>query len=297
MTAENAKFPPWIRRSWPAGETAQEVKALLEGLALHTVCQSAHCPNQAECWSHRTATVLILGNRCSRYCRFCAVQAGPPQPVDGDEPRRVALAAQRLALKHMVITSVTRDDLPDGGAAHFARCVAAVNAASPDTAVELLTPDFLGQSADIATVMAARPAVFGHNVEMPERLQAQYRDPRFSYARSLSVLKQARELAAETHIKSGFMLGLGETDAEIRATLRDLLDAGCDAVAIGQYLQPTRTQAAVVEFVAPERFAAYEALAYDLGFRFAVAGPFVRSSYRSAEIASVPARGGENNAR
>lgn len=284
MNAEIRTFPAWIRRSWTPNGAAHEVKDLLTDLRLHTVCQSAQCPNQTECWGQRTATVLILGNRCTRNCRFCAVLPGMPDPLDEDEPRRVAEAACRLGLRHMVITSVTRDDLPDGGAAHFARTIEAVKRAAPETTVEVLVPDFNADKQAIAAVLEAGPEVFGHNIEMPERLFAGVRDARFRYARSLEVLRIARRLRPAGWVKSAFMLGLGETDGEIRATLQDLLDAGVDAVAIGQYLSPTRAHTPVVEYVTPERFAEYETLAYEMGFRFAVAGPLVRSSFHAGEI-------------
>lgn len=284
MNAEMRTFPAWIRRSWTPSGAGHEVKDLLADLGLHTVCQSAQCPNQTECWGQRMATVLILGNRCTRNCRFCAVLPGAPGPPDADEPRRVAEAARRLELRHMVVTSVTRDDLEDGGASHFARTIAAVKGAMPETTVEVLTPDFNAEERAIAVVLESGPEVFGHNIEMPERLFAGVRDARFSYARSLEVLRIARRLRPEGWVKSAFMLGLGETEKEVRATLRDLLEAGADAVAIGQYLSPTRTHAPVAEYVTPERFAEYETLAYEMGFRFAVAGPFVRSSYRAGEI-------------
>lgn len=284
MNADIRTFPAWIRRPWASTGAAHEVKDLLSDLGLHTVCQSAQCPNQAECWSQRTATVLILGNRCTRNCRFCAVVTGAPGPPDMDEPRRVAEAAKRLGLRHMVITSVTRDDLVDGGAGHFALTIAAVRAEAPETTIEVLTPDFNADEAAIATVLDAEPEVFGHNIEMPERLYAGIRDARFRYGQSLEVFRMARRMRPEGWVKSAFMLGLGETDEEIRVTLCDLGDAGVNAVAIGQYLSPSPAHAPVREFVSPERFAAYESLAYEMGFRFAVAGPFVRSSYRAGAI-------------
>ncbi len=277
------KFPDWIRRAWPSGEAHQEVKSLLAGLNLHTVCQSAHCPNQGECWSRRTATFMVLGNVCTRHCSFCGVNGGKPLPVDPEEPAHVAEAARRMGVKHLVITSVTRDDLPDGGAAHIAAAIRAVKEAAPGVTIEALVQDFGGDRDAIGAVVAAGPEVFSHNIETVERLHPLMRDRRFSYAGSLAVLRTARELAAG-FVKSSFMLGCGETEAEVRATLEDLRGAGCDAVAMGQYLRPGRKNGEVADFVTPDQFRSYEQMAYDTGFTFAVAGPFVRSSYRSEAL-------------
>jgi lipoyl synthase len=284
MPSEPRRFPAWLRRPWMSGEDAGDVKNLLSDLALHTVCQSAQCPNQAECWRHGTATLMVLGNICTRGCRFCAVNSGRPEAVDLEEPGRVAEAVRRLKLRHVVLTSVTRDDLPDGGAEIVGATVEAVKLAMPDTTVEVLVPDFGGSSASIARVLLAKPDVFGHNIETVERIFPSVRDRRFSYDDSLKALRFAADTSPETRIKSSFMVGLGETEAEVRSCLRDLLAAGCDSVAIGQYLRPTPKHAAVEAYITPETFAAYEAMAYDLGFAFAVAGPFVRSSYRSEAI-------------
>ncbi|HOE66366.1 MAG TPA: lipoyl synthase [Candidatus Hydrogenedentes bacterium] len=279
------RFPAWIRQKWNTQEDFAFTKALVEELNLHTVCQSARCPNQAECWQRRTATFLILGNVCSRRCRFCGVRHGQAlQAPDATEPAKIAAAAATLGLAHVVLTSVTRDDLPDGGAAHFAACIRAVHARSPETTVEALTPDFGGDERAIGAVIDAGPEVFAHNIETVRRVYADVRDHRAHYARSLDVLRIARARDPKPIIKSACMAGLGETDEEIRETLEDLLAAGCEAIAIGQYLRPTRDHREVTEFVEPDRFAAYEQLARNLGFGFAVAGPFVRSSYRSAEM-------------
>jgi lipoyl synthase len=277
-------FPAWIRRSWSSGAAHQEVKDLLDGMHLHTVCQSAHCPNQAECWGRRTATLMILGKTCSRHCKFCAVNSGQPEPVDAAEPEHAAEAVARLQLKHAVITSVTRDDLPDGGAAHFAATVRAIKEKTPETTVEVLVPDFGGDTVAIQCVLDARPEVFGHNIETVERLHPQMRDRRSSYAVSLAVLRIASAYGSSSHIKSGFMVGCGETEEEVRATLQNLRETGCAVVSIGQYLQPTAKHYPVVEYITPEQFSEYEAMAYAMGFAFAVAGPFVRSSYRSDEL-------------
>lgn len=261
---------------------------MLSGLDLHTVCQSAHCPNQSECWDRRTATLMVLGNVCSRHCTYCAVHSGKPDLLDKDEPAKVAEAVLRLGLKHTVLTSVTRDDLPDGGADHIARCVEAIKGASPETTIEVLVQDFNGDRAAIARVLASRPEVFSHNIETVERLHPKMRDRRFTYRQSLEVLRLARELAPEGIVKSAFMLGCGERPEEVRATLEDLHAHGCDAVSMGQYLQPTPRHHEVAEYVAPEQFKVYEELAYTLGFGFAVGGPFVRSSYRSEELLAAP---------
>jgi len=260
------------------------VKGLLAGLQLHTVCQSAHCPNHAECWGQRTATFMVLGRVCTRCCTFCAVNGGHPEAVDPEEPEKVAEAVKRLGLRHAVITSVTRDDLPDGGSAHIARTVTAVRMRNPGTTVEVVVQDFKGDPQAIARVVEAEPDIFGHNIETVARLHPVLRDWRFRYTRSLETLRLAASHANETCVKSAFLLGCGENDAEIRQTLEDLLDAGCIAVCMGQYLQPTARHHAVARFVTPAEFAAYEELAYALGFAFAVAGPLVRSSYRSGEL-------------
>jgi lipoic acid synthetase len=227
---------------------------------------------------------MILGGACTRNCRFCAVHSGVPEPVDADEPGRVAEAVARLELRHVVVTSVTRDDLPDGGAAHFIAAIEAIRTKRPDATVEVLTPDFHVDRVAIARVLAAGPDVFGHNIETVERLYPGLRGAAHSYARALDVLRIAREESPETLLKSALMVGHGETADEVRRTLADLLDAGCRALCIGQYLQPTPAQSPVAEFVEPAVFEAYEAEAHRLGFRFALAGPFVRSSYRSEEL-------------
>jgi len=283
------QFPDWIRRPWPSGEAFSEVKGLLEGLDLHTVCQSAHCPNQSECWGRKTATFMVLGNVCSRHCTYCAVNSGRPEAPDQDEPAKIAEAVRRLALKHTVLTSVTRDDLPDGGAEHIALSIRAIKAISPETTVEVLVQDFNGDLDAIRLVCDAQPEIFSHNIETVESLHPKLRDRRFTYAGSLGVLTTAKQLMTTGFVKSALMLGCGETPEEIRQTLRDLLAAGCEAISIGQYLQPTRKHHEVERFVTPEEFAEYEEYARALGFAFAVAGPFVRSSYRSEDLLASPA--------
>ena len=288
MNIKRSPFPPWLRRAWPSGETFDQVKSLLDGLELHTVCQSAQCPNQAECWGRGTATMMVLGNVCTRHCTYCAVNSGHPDLPDADEPQIIAEAVQRLQLKHMVITSVTRDDLPDGGAAHIADTIRAIKQVNPATTIEVLVQDFDGKESAIQTVIDARSEVFSHNIETVETIFPKLRDRRFTYRQSLQVLSLAASIANGTLIKSAFMLGCGETHEDVRATLVDLKEAGCNAVSIGQYLQPTPKHYDVVSFIAPEQFKSYEQLAFDLGFDYAVAGPFVRSSYRSEELLKAP---------
>jgi lipoyl synthase len=278
------RFPEWIRQKWASGGDFSFTKDLVTDLGLRTVCQSARCPNLGECWQRRTATFMVLGGACTRNCRFCSVPGGAPAPPDPGEPAAVAEAVKRMGLRHMVLTSVTRDDLPDGGAWHIAETVRVVRAANPETTTEVLVPDFQGDRAAIATVLEAGPDVFGHNIETVESLYPQLRDPGANYAGSLEVLRAARALAPEVIVKSALMVGHGETPEEVRQTLADLREAGCEAVCIGQYLRPSKAQRAVVEFVHPDQFAAYQEMAHALGFGFAVAGPFVRSSYRSDEM-------------
>ena len=285
-------FPEWIRRTWGSGSDFGVTRGILDGLQLHTVCQSARCPNIGECWRRRTATVMVLGNVCTRKCAFCSVRSArgghPVAPPDLEEPGRVAEAARRLELRHAVVTSVTRDDLADGGSTHFASTIAAIRAANPGCTVEVLTPDFQGSRGSVETVMAAGPDVFGHNIETVERLYPVLRDAAHDYGRSLGVLRSAAAMAAalggRTAVKSALMAGHGETPDEVRATLADLLEAGCAAVFIGQYLRPGQAEREVAEFVTPEQFDAYERMVYAMGYRFAVAGPFVRSSYRAEEL-------------
>lgn len=282
-----ARFPEWIRRPWASGQDFVFTKDLVEGLDLHTVCQSARCPNMAGCWQKRTATLMILGNSCTRNCRYCSVPSGKPEDVEPDEPMRVAKAILKMGLRHAVITSVTRDDLPDGGAGHIADTVNAVRAMNLDTTIEVLVPDFVGDAAAVETVLASQPDVFGHNIETVERLYPSVRGKRCTYRTALSVLKMAAEWEPRTIVKSAFMLGHGETENEIKETLHALLDTGCEAVCMGQYLRPTLKQREVEGFVTPEKFKEYEEYAYAIGFGFAVAGPFVRSSYRSEELMEV----------
>ena len=273
---------PWLMVRAPQGERVEALDALLADLGLHTVCQQALCPNIRDCWGSGTATFMILGDICTRHCRFCAVRAGRPLPPDPGEPERVAEAAARLGLRHVVITSVARDDLPDGGAGHFAATIEAVRRRCPGALVEVLVPDFGGSLAALEEVIAARPDVLNHNVETVPRLYPLVR-PRADYRRSLGLLAWAKGAGLTT--KSGLMLGLGETRGEVVAVMQDLRRAGCELLTLGQYLQPTSRQLPVAEYIHPEEFEWYREVGEALGFRAVAAGPLVRSSYRAAEMA------------
>lgn len=289
MAVSPKEFPAWIRRPWPNGDSFAEIKGLLGDLNLKTVCQSAHCPNQAECWGERTATFMVLGNVCTRHCTYCAVNSGRPEAADSDEPAHVAEAVKRLGLRHAVLTSVTRDDLPDGGAGHIAETIYAIRRVSPGTTIEVLVQDFEGVASALDLVIGARPEIFSHNIETVRSLHPKMRDRRFSYEGALGVLNYASvQREGYGFVKSAVMLGCGETPEEVRETLADLYAAGCHAVSIGQYLQPTPKHAAVQRFVSPEEFAEHEAAALSMGFLFAVAGPFVRSSYKSEVLLQSP---------
>lgn len=274
--------PPWLVVRAPSGERASRTVETLRRLRLATVCREARCPNAGECWGEGTATVLLLGHVCTRDCRFCAVSPGTPVSPDPTEPDRVAQAAAELGWRHLVATSVTRDDLPDGGAGQFARTVAAVRERSPGTAVELLVPDFEGRPEPLRDVVDARPDVLGHNVETVPRLYPRVR-PKASYERSLGLLARARELDPALTVKSGLMVGLGETLAETVSVFRDLFAAGCRSLTVGQYLAPTRDHVAVERYVEPAEFSELEAAAREIGFGRVRCGPLVRSSYRAAE--------------
>lgn len=277
------RLPSWLKRRIPAGAKLHEVTALLAELKLTTVCDGAHCPNRGECYARGTATFMILGERCTRNCRFCAVEPGHLGPPRADEPAAVAEACRRLGLRYVVITSVTRDDLPDGGAAHFARTIEAVRAAGPDARVEVLTPDFLGDTAAIDTVLAARPDVFNHNVETVPRLYADVR-PQADYRRSLEVLAHAGRHGGDRLTKSGLMVGLGETADEVRQVMADLRGVGCDVLTIGQYLAPSTAHVPVARFVEPAEFDRWRDDGHAMGFAAVAAGPFVRSSYHAEDV-------------
>jgi len=272
------RHPSWIKLKAADSQAVQQVEELVSGLQLETVCQSARCPNLGECFSRGTATFLILGNTCTRRCRFCAVEHGTPPPVDADEPLRVAMAAEKLALGYVVVTSVTRDDLPDGGAGHFSRTIEALRQRLPTAKVEVLVPDFNGSREALDTVARTRPDMFNHNLETVPRLYAQVR-PGADYRRSLDLLQAAA--ATGLPVKSGLMLGLGEEPTEVEQTLRDLRDAGCTHLTLGQYLAPTAGHLPVKRYVPPEEFMQWEAFARRIGYIEVKAGPLVRSSYRA----------------
>jgi lipoic acid synthetase len=281
--APRRRLPSWLKRPIPATGGTYFTAGLVEELGLETICQSAKCPNQSECWSRRTATFMILGETCTRPCGFCAVKRGRPEPIAQDEPDRLAEASARLGLRHVVITSVTRDDLPDGGADHFRRCVQAVRARTGAT-IEVLTPDFDGRPEAIDAVLSAAPEVFNHNLETVARLQQHVRR-KSQYAVSLDVLRHAKVSRPSVRTKSGLMLGLGETTEEVVETLADLRSVGCDLVTLGQYLQPSSRHLPVVRYLPPEEFDELGRLARTIGFADVASGPFVRSSYHADEMA------------
>ncbi len=280
--------PDWLRVKFRRSEDYFEVARTLRTLGLHTVCEEAHCPNSAECWGRRAATFMIMGDLCTRSCRFCAVRsARHGRPVDPTEPARLAEAVKRLGVRYVVVTSVDRDDLPDGGAGHFAKCVRAIKEVSPESRVEVLIPDFNAELEPLREVVQSRPDVIGHNVETVERLQGRLRDTRASYRTSLEVLEKIKRLNPSIHTKSSLMVGLGESQAEVLETLRDLRARRVETVTIGQYLQPSRRHIPVAEYVRPEVFQRYKVMAEDLGFSHVYSGPLVRSSYHAAELFQV----------
>lgn len=283
------RLPAWIRSDLRTDADFRRIQGLLTREGLNTVCVGARCPNRAECWNHGTATFLILGDTCTRGCAFCAVTPGRPAPPSEDEPARVARAVKAMGLKHAVVTSVTRDDLPDGGAGVFAATIRALRSASPGTSVEVLTPDFQGSESALAAVLEARPDVFAHNLETVRRLTPAIRSSA-SYERSLAVLRFAASWSPPVAVKSGLMLGLGETDAEVVESLGDLRAAGCRWLTLGQYLAPTARHAPVARFVTPAEFDDYAVRARNMGFEQVASGPLVRSSYRAAEGWAAMAR-------
>lgn len=286
LTADDhvGRLPRWLKRKVPKGDLNRYTAQVLDALQLETVCDHARCPNRMECYAQKTATFMILGSVCTRSCGFCAVRRGQPESVDPDEPRRVAEAARRLGLKHVVITSVTRDDLPDGGADHFRRCIHETRAAT-NASIEVLTPDFGGNIRALQRVVQAAPEVFNHNVETVPRLYRKVRGPKSDYRWTLALLRMAKQLAPSIKTKSGLMLGLGETREELLDVLADLRDAECDFLTLGQYLQPDpRRYLPVVRFVPPREFTELGELARQLGFSQVASGPFVRSSYHAREM-------------
>lgn len=275
--------PPWLRRGIEVGGRTRAVEGLLAAGGINTVCAEARCPNRGECFRHGTATFLILGNTCTRSCSFCAITHGMPSFMDESEPGRIAGAVHAMGLNYAVVTSVTRDDLPDGGAAHFAATIRAIREMDGDVKIEVLVPDFKGDLESLATVVEAGPDVLNHNVETVPRLYASIR-PQAGYRRSLELLSNTRTMDPSMKTKSGIMVGLGESPQEVVAVLADLRRVGCAIVTIGQYLRPSREQAVVCEYVLPEQFDVYRAEAMALGFAQVLAGPFVRSSYHAAQV-------------
>jgi lipoyl synthase len=290
QNSELPRLPRWLKRNVPKGNANHFTAGLLDELRLETVCENAKCPNRMECYSQKTATFMVLGNVCTRPCGFCAVERGRPAAPEDDEPQRLAEAAARLGLKHVVITSVTRDDLPDGGAEHFYRCVLAVRERI-GASVEVLTPDFVNQLEGLDRVIAAAPEVFNHNTETVPRLYRQVRGPKSDFRWTLALLRRVKEANPAIKTKSGLMLGLGETQEEIFDTLAALLDAGCDFLTLGQYLMPSSTLAdrylPVVRYIPPDEFAFLGRAAKSMGFKQVASGPFVRSSYHAREMAEM----------
>jgi len=276
--------PDWLKVRMPRGETYERVKHLVKELKLATVCEEARCPNIGECWGGGTATVMLMGEVCTRGCRFCHVKVGAPPPLDPQEPEHLASAVRELGLEYIVVTSVNRDDRPDGGASHFAAAITALRRESPKTTVEVLIPDFQGVEASLAAVAEARPHVVAHNIETVERLTPTVRDRRATYRQSLEVLRYLKQRPEKLYTKSSVMVGLGETDAELEQTFRDLRGVGVDVLTLGQYLQPSQYHLRVERFVSPEQFQAYQRLAESMGFLYVASGPLVRSSYRAAEF-------------
>ncbi len=290
VTDADDRLPSWLRVKIGKQEQSRATQELLRRHALNTVCENARCPNIGECFSRHTATFMLMGETCTRHCRFCAVKHAALgeklDPLDADEPRRVAEAAADLGLEFTVVTSVTRDDLADGGAAHFARTIRAMRERLPAAGVEVLTPDFQGDEEALDVVLAAEPTVFNHNVETVREMTSVLR-PQADYERSLQVLTSAARNTSGTVVKSGFMVGVGETDGQLRCLLDDLGQAGCDIVTIGQYLRPTRQHLPVDRYVPPEQFDEYAQWARAAGIAQVSSGPFVRSSYRAGELASA----------
>ena len=283
------RLPEWLRIKLPTSDSFAQTRNLLGELKLHTVCESAQCPNHWECWEKGTATFMIAGDRCTRACGFCAVATAKPLPLEADEPLRVAEATRRMKLKHVVITAVARDDVADGGAEHFRQTIEEVRKLNPGIVIEVLVPDFQDSDASIELVLAANPQIFNHNLETVRRLTPSVRH-RATYDRSLSVLKKVKAKRGETmHTKSGIMLGLGEREEEVLEAMRDLRASGCDILTLGQYLQPTLKHLAMVEFIPPAKFAEYKVRAEEMGFVHVASGPLVRSSYHADEFGAAAA--------
>ena len=283
--AEPKGKPDWLRVRAPSGDNYAKIKGLLRNHGLHTVCEEAHCPNVAECWGGGTATFMLMGDTCTRGCRFCMVKTGNPHAtLDVFEPVKVAEAIADLGLRYVVITSVDRDDLPDGGSGHFASTIKAIKQRDPEVITEVLIPDFQGNLADIDKVIEAGPEVIAHNIETTETLTPKVRDPRATYEQSLRVLKHIKEVESSVYSKSSIMLGLGEIESDVVKTMEDLRRADVDILTLGQYLRPSKGHIPVSEYVSPQTFEHYKHLAEDLGFLYVASGPFVRSSYRAGEF-------------
>ena len=281
---ELIKKPAWLRVRAPAGENYTKVKQSLRSLNLHTVCEEARCPNISECWGTGTATIMIMGDICSRGCRFCAVNSGKPVLLDTGEPERVAKAIKEWGLRYVVITSVCRDDLEDGGAEHIAKTIKAIKLLCPTIIVESLIPDFRGDDGSIKKIVKSKPEVISHNIETVPRLTPKVRDARASYEQSLLVLKKIKDINSMIYTKSSIMLGLGETEEELIQAIRDLRSIGVNILTMGQYLQPTSKHLPVVEYVTPEKFNWFRKIAEQMGFVYVASGPLVRSSYRAGEF-------------
>jgi lipoic acid synthetase len=279
------KKPEWLRVRYPTGENYEKIKITLRHHNLHTVCEEANCPNVAECWGGGTATFMLMGDTCTRGCRFCNVRSGNPHgTLDPFEPIKVAKTIADLGLRYVVITSVDRDDLPDGGAGHFAATIKAIKQYNPNVIAEVLIPDFQGNIDNVKMIVDAGPEVVAHNVETTEPLTPKVRDPRATYPQSLKVLRAIKEINPAVRSKSSIMLGLGEVESDLTRTMRDLRDANVDILTLGQYLRPTRGHIPVSEYVSPDLFQHYEEVAEGLGFLYVASGPFVRSSYRAGEF-------------
>lgn len=282
---ERPSLPPWLKVRMPGSERFHQIRARARELKLATVCEEARCPNIGECWGGGTATFMVMGDTCTRGCRFCAVDTSrKPAPLDPNEPENVADAIREMDLDYVVVTSVDRDDLPDQGSSHFAACIRAARQKSPKTMIEVLIPDFRGDVGLLLKVVQAEPEVIAHNVETVERLTRGVRDPRAGYRQSLDVLAHIKQIDASRYTKSSIMIGLGETDEEVRTTMRHLRDVGCDFLTLGQYLQPTKKHLPVEAFVPPERFDAWKEEGLAMGFAYVASGPLVRSSYKAGEF-------------
>ncbi|MFC0906726.1 lipoyl synthase [Clostridium sp. MT-14] len=278
--------PEWLKMKAPDAVVLDKMENMLKKLSLHTVCESANCPNIGKCFKHKTATFMVMGDTCTRNCRFCAVNKGMPQELDPKEPENVAIASKKLGLKHTVVTSVTRDDLEDGGAGHFVKIIEAMRRKNPHSTVELLIPDLKGNWNALKDIIDAGPDILNHNIETVESLYKKVR-PLAIYDRSIELLRQVKIFNSSVYTKCGIMLGLGETKQQVLKVMDDLLKAGCDILTIGQYLRPSKKHLPVFEYVTPEKFAEYKKMALDKGFKVVFSGPYVRSSYKAFESIKI----------